>query len=435
MLTIVVPKNKEVPNWCTMTLDFGINVFANDTLGYLRRFDNRKAHDVQDKHYQTWELNAGNLGEHLDELRSVAYKASYLAVRTKAMAASLMNLPNAATTFGSDPIHMPRAGDYLKAFTYADFLDHPDEPERIMELPVAKAVVRAMDTIQDYARRSFSASIEKFAVTGYSKLGTATFVAGAADPRVKAIVPVAVYLRFGDLFPDVLPSETHFMAAFVRRHFEKEKSIPSTIVQAFAKAYMPVILTSKTDAFARLSSIIDPASPSFAKRLTLPKYMILAGSDAVVRESGQGRDKLPMLPSPSRFLEVPNFVHDDSLVKTISSNAAFLRGQMLGLTPPEIAYSYIGTNRTIVVTAASNHTPKLALRWIGQPSSDNLWHTSEVEETRPGCRCWQATVPLNKTSFGESGVAGVLLLAYDWPEPGLVFRVSTPPLPGPRPRS
>jgi len=424
MLTIVVPKNKEVPNWCTMTLDFGINVFANDTLGYLRRFDNRKAHDVQDKHYQTWELNAGNLGEHLDELRSVAYKASYLAVRTKAMAASLMNLPNAATTFGSDPIHMPRAGDYLKAFTYADFLDHPDEPERIMELPVAKAVVRAMDTIQDYARRSFSASIEKFAVTGYSKLGTATFVAGAADPRVKAIVPVATYLRLTDLFPDFMNTQRNFMASLMRSHFSK-RSMPFNMAQA----YMPVAVSSNTDAFARLSSIIDPMSPSFAKRLTLPKYMILAGSDQIVKDHGRARDELPMLPSPTSFVEVPNLVHDDSLVKTIGSSAAFLRGQMLGLTPPEIAYSYITKNRTIMVTAASNHTPKWARHWVGQHGGSKLWHMSELEETRPGCRCWQAEVP--KPGAFKGGVAGVLTLEYDWPEPGLVFRLSTPCLPGP----
>merc|ERR1719436_2000143 len=142
----------------------------------MTRIDNREAHEeIMDREQSSIEVNGDNLASRTAELRLSSQKAAYIATSTRTLAVSMLDLPNAYETFRNDPSHMRRAGNYLKAYTYEDFMYHPDEPERIFEVPVAKAVARAMDTVTAYTSRSLGSTVRRFGVAGYSKLGTATW--------------------------------------------------------------------------------------------------------------------------------------------------------------------------------------------------------------------------------------------------------------------
>jgi len=59
-------------------------------------------------------------------------------------------VPNAHITFPSDPKHKARGEDDLVAFTWAKYMNTTDTPEWIIFLPMAKAAVRAMDTVEAF---------------------------------------------------------------------------------------------------------------------------------------------------------------------------------------------------------------------------------------------------------------------------------------------
>merc|ERR1740121_3498646 len=86
----------------------------------------------------------------------------------------------------------------MRSYTYADFLRHPRQPERICDLPMVKAVVKALDTVAAFtSSAAISAGpVTRFGVVGLSKLGLTAWMAAAADPRVEAIAPLASHAAF-----------------------------------------------------------------------------------------------------------------------------------------------------------------------------------------------------------------------------------------------
>mmetsp|Transcript_101649 Transcript_101649/g.282926 ORF Transcript_101649/g.282926 Transcript_101649/m.282926 type:complete len:531 (+) Transcript_101649:48-1640(+) len=414
-LVVIVPQNLQIKDWATIELNFGIH--KRD--GELIRIDNRHVHEpVQDAMQSSVEINSGNLERHLPELKQAVQQAAFLAARTRAASASLLNLPNAEETFADDPVSTRRAGDYLKAFTYADFLDHPDEPERIMDLPTAKAVVRAMDTVAAFtATLPAMSPVTRFGVTGYSKLGTATWITAAADERVKAIVPVAIYLTFATL-PTLMPPPENALSSAAAG---LERQAAYVAPESAESPYLPVALSMATSEFHRLLTIIDPLY--FSSRLGLPKLVIMAANDAVVGQfEFQVTELLPQLRGRSAYNLVPNCEHDASLMRSLPSIAAFFRGFLLGLNPPAIEFQLLNKERALGVRQARDFAkPPVAVRlWSGSPVK--RFTGSALAESPPGSRSWVAKLP----SGAEPEMTSFVSLEYEWPEPGYFYTISTP---------
>jgi PhoPQ-activated pathogenicity-related protein len=95
------------------------------------------------------------------------------------------------------PIFQGKVEDQIIAYTFDMFLKTglTDWP---LLLPMVKSAVRAMDTVQAFAKKEWSLNIEKFTVTGASKRGWTTWLTGAADPRVAGIVPIVIDTPAGD---------------------------------------------------------------------------------------------------------------------------------------------------------------------------------------------------------------------------------------------
>jgi len=99
--------------------------------------------------------------------------------------AQLDQVPNQPLTFTDDNSN-DRKEDEILAYSLDKALTTGDL-EWIAHLAMTKAVVRAMDVVQEKLGNA-----EEFLVAGASKRGWTTYLASAIDPRVKAMLPISI---------------------------------------------------------------------------------------------------------------------------------------------------------------------------------------------------------------------------------------------------
>lgn len=93
--------------------------------------------------------------------------ASELAMGTGLITGCLFQIPNEKMVFASDPEQKRRGEDAIIAFTWAHFLDHPDQPEWLVRLPMVKASVRAMDAVTDFCNKKLNIpNVDYYSVSG-----------------------------------------------------------------------------------------------------------------------------------------------------------------------------------------------------------------------------------------------------------------------------
>ena len=109
--------------------------------------------------------------------------------------AVLYMVPNQPIVFPDDPSHEVRTEDAIIAWTWYHYLTiNSSEPFWILQLPMVKAAVRAMDTVTDYVHNTYGYNIDKFVVSGASKRGWAAWLTAAVDPRVVSVIPIVMGL-------------------------------------------------------------------------------------------------------------------------------------------------------------------------------------------------------------------------------------------------
>eukprot|EP01138_Halocafeteria_seosinensis_P003622 gb/GECG01003701.1/.p1 GENE.gb/GECG01003701.1/~~gb/GECG01003701.1/.p1 ORF type:complete len:514 (+),score=57.00 gb/GECG01003701.1/:1-1542(+) len=121
--------------------------------------------------------------------------AASVATRTGTLAGTLFQIPNEPIVFPSDPSHKRRSEDDAVAWTWKMYIENSyyrQHPEFLIEFPMAKAGVKAMDAFTQWAKQNQNMDIEKFAISGASKRGWATWLVGAVDDRVIGIAPIVM---------------------------------------------------------------------------------------------------------------------------------------------------------------------------------------------------------------------------------------------------
>lgn len=246
---------------------------------------------------------------------------SKYAVDTKSVAVILYNVPNQPTDIFADT-----RGDHsleedeLIASSMDQFLRTGD-PTWPALLPMVKSAVRAMDTTQNYVNNvlNLSQHVNDFVVTGFSKRGWTTYLTGANDDRVKAIMPGVfdalnlyeqldqhgqTYANILDFTrPDPVRSDRRYSAAI-------EDYVNYRIVNAPTSSD-PVIRANSP----KLLQILDPYQ--YRDKLDMPKYLVnAAGDEFFVNDSSQyyvhdliGPTYLRMVPNAGHGLGEGNFVN------------------------------------------------------------------------------------------------------------------------------
>src|SRR5258705_962751 len=211
------------------------------------------------------------------------------------MAAVITHVPN-------QPLYNGKSEDALIAYTFDQYLKTGDETWPLL-FPMVKSAVKAMDMVQEFARKEHKEEIKGFAVSGASKRGWTTWLTGAADPRVKAIAPMVI-----DMLN--MKAQTDWADKVYGRQSEQIHD------------YTDLNLVSKLDtpAMKQLRDWVDPYS--YRNRYTMPKLLLLGTNDRYWTVDSL-RHYWDDLPEPKLVFQTPNAGHNlnggDDAMQTLAA--------------------------------------------------------------------------------------------------------------------
>ncbi|QDV25506.1 PhoPQ-activated pathogenicity-related family protein [Aureliella helgolandensis] len=181
-----------------------------------------------------------------------------IAKATQTVVAELKMVPNQPLIFHGDGV--PRSEDDLIGYTWDQYLK-TGEPNWLARNAMIKSAVRAMDTMTAVtAEVAAGHELNQFVVAGGSKRGWTTWLTGAMDKRVVAIVPIVI---------DVLNTDKS-----MRHHFAAYGYWAPAIANYVQHHIMERIGDPR---LAEAYRLIDPYY--YRDRLTMPKLILNAAGD------------------------------------------------------------------------------------------------------------------------------------------------------------
>lgn len=326
-------------------------------------------------------------------------KLAALALASKTIVVSLGQVPNQTLLFKDD--NRQRKEDDSAAHSWQLFMRHGDMPTLPLHVPMAAAASRAMTLAQQELARW---KIDRFIVVGASKRGWAAWLSAVADDRVVAIVPAAMDLV------DLPAGMAHIQRTY-------GGSWPIAVAPYVQEG---ITRATGSDAFARLSGIISPASylPScYRNRLAIPKYIISAsGDDFYVPDLAQ-RD-MAALPGPTTHRFLPDSDHAGTLGGFDQGVIAFIRRLQTDRALPTVTHhkkdntSQLDVHfseRPVTVTMYQAHNPvardfrkACGIRYNKLPLPARKDYTVALE-ARTGQPGWTATFV--EARFGDGYIA------------------------------
>jgi PhoPQ-activated pathogenicity-related protein len=182
-----------------------------------------------------------------------------LATSTHTVVADLGMVPNQPLIFNGDGTR--RSEDDLIAYCQIKFMDTGD-PTWLPRLPMVKSAVRAMDAVTELlaSDQGGKTPLKKFVVAGGSKRGWTTWLTGAVDRRVSAIIPIVI---------DVVNIRACKINHFASYGFWAPAVGDYTRHKTHERMDTPQ--------YAEYLKIVDPYS--YRDRLTLPKFVVNSSGD------------------------------------------------------------------------------------------------------------------------------------------------------------
>ena len=271
---------------------------------------------------------------------------------------------------------------------------------------MVKSAVRAMDTVQTFtADLAGREMVESFVVTGASKRGWTTWLTGAADKRVKAIIPIVI---------DMLNTQASF------RHHRAVYGFYAPAVHDYEE--MGTFQWLNTPESDRLMAIVDPFS--YRDRLTMPKFMIYGTQDEFFLPDSS-RYYFDDLKGQKYLRYVPNAGHGLKDSDAIQSLAAFYQAIVENAKLPKFSWEKTG-GESMKVTAADR--PRKVLLWQGHnPKARDfridmlgpVWKSTELADQGGGVYTGKVDRP------GEGFRAFMVELTYD-SDFGREYKFTTP---------
>jgi PhoPQ-activated pathogenicity-related protein len=216
-----------------------------------------------DVKYHTAFLTIGG-GSNRDKQPTAASERTVdLALYTSSIVAELGTVPNQPLIF-TDSKDEERSEDNIIAYTRVKYFSTRD-PSWLVRLAMVKSGVRAMDALQEFfaSEADGKFKIDNFVVAGGSKRGWTTWLIGAVDPRVVAIIPLVI---------DALNSEV-----ITRHHYEAYGFFSPALNDYVRHKLFPDKIG--TPEYREVLAIEDPFNYRHRERLKIPKYVINASGD------------------------------------------------------------------------------------------------------------------------------------------------------------
>jgi PhoPQ-activated pathogenicity-related protein len=263
--------------------------------------------------------------------------------RTGTVVVTLGQVPNQPLVFNKDG--KGRSEDDLLAYCHIKFVETGD-PTWVARLPMVKSAVKAMDAATEFlaSAEGGKVAIKQFVVAGGSKRGWTTWLTGAVDPRVKAIVPVVIDVV------NVRPSMMNHYAAYgFWAPAIGNYSVQHRVMDRWDSPRM-----------AELNKIEDPYF--YLDRLTLPKYVVNAAGDQFFTPDSS-RFYFDDLKGPKYLRYVPNGDHSLRGTDAATSILAFYRAIVAGSPLPKFRWT-MEKDGSITVKAET------------RPREVNLWQAT-----------------------------------------------------------
>jgi PhoPQ-activated pathogenicity-related protein len=258
--------------------------------------------------------------------------------------AEIGQIPNQPLVFSDDG--RKRSEDATIAYNWDKFL-RTGEAEWLTRMPMTKAVVRAMDTVQTFCASPEGGQIrvDSFVTAGASKRGWTTWTTTIVDKRVIACVPMVIDLL------NLVPSFRHHQAVYGGWAPAIDDYVEMNIMDWL-----------NTPEFAAMLAIVDPYS--YRDRLTMPKLLLnSAGDEFFLPDSWQFY--LSDLKGPTWLRYVPNTGHGLG-ADAVSSVLSFYEAVTSGAEIPQYQWSFPDDCTIRVQTD-------------GKPSVVKLWQATNPE--------------------------------------------------------
>ncbi len=265
-------------------------------------------------------------------------RVSAIARATRTVVAELKMVPNQPLIFHGDGIG--RVEDDLVAYTWDMFLKTGD-PTWPARNPMVKSAVRAMDTITA-ATRSLEGvgEVKRFVVAGGSKRGWTTWLTGAVDNRVVAIIPIVI---------DVVN-----VNANTHHHF--------SVYGFWAPAvgdYVEHGITTRLS-HPRMRELLQLVDPWFYRhRLTMPKLILNAAGDQFFPPDSC-QYYFDGLKGPKYLRYVPNTDHSLKRSDAVETLIAWYSLVLSGRKIPEFTWEHRNDGALVV---KSRQRPAKVLLW------------------------------------------------------------------------
>lgn len=263
---------------------------------------------------------------------------SRIAEATGSVVAELRMVPNQPLVFHQDG--MPRKEDDLIGYAWNQYVNTGD-PSWLPRLPMVKSAVRAMDCIQELmaSKEAGELAIEKFVVAGGSKRGWTTWMTGASDPRVEAIVPIVIDVL------NVEPSMRHHAGVY---GFWAE-AIGDYVHHGITRQW-------GNPRIREIYAIEDPFC--HLDRLTMPKYIVNSAGDQFFCPDSS-KFYFDELRGEKHLRYVPNSDHSLRNSDAVESVAAFYHLILTGQPRPQIEWTFSEDGSIRATTKSSPTQVKL----------------------------------------------------------------------------
>jgi PhoPQ-activated pathogenicity-related protein len=256
-----------------------------------------------------------------------------------ARCAMLRQVPN-------QPLLEGKSEDALIAETFVRYLDTQDEDWPLL-FPMVKSAVRAMDAVQEWAKREGQPAVTRFVVTGASKRGWTTWLTAAVDRRVVAIAPMVIDTL------NMRAQKAHALEVWGKQSDQ-------------INDYTRRGLTEKydTELGHRLWMMVDPYA--YRDRLTMPKLLINGTNDRYWT-----LDALNIywddLKGPKSVVYLPNAGHglQEHRAYALDGIGALFRHVAAGRPWPRLSWKHSDTaDGRLRLEVESSPAPETAQLWV-----------------------------------------------------------------------
>ncbi|XP_054830457.1 autocrine proliferation repressor protein A-like [Eublepharis macularius] len=258
-----------------------------------------------------------------------------LVLSTKSVVAELRPVPDQPLTFYNHPLgHKNSRGYDIMAYSWWRFLnDMTAPPHWLVQFPMVKATIRAIDTITAYVKEEYYRDITKFTLAGISMAGWASWLTAAVDKRVEAIIPIAMDLL------NINENLHHQYRAYCGWSY-------------MLRSFYEMNITQELDSprFSLLASHVDPLA--YNERYTnVAKYIIDLSGDEIFQPDNshyyfsqlEGKKYLRILPNYDQ-----SFSGNDTFMRNISP--FYVRMVQKKYPLPNISWNTSTTNTGGIIT-------------------------------------------------------------------------------------